>query len=280
MKTNEKPYISLLEESFPGIKANINRCEALGFSWEATQHFTKEEKGKTLSHVALMEFPILVEGRWHNAGALHAICTQQDHREQGLATELIHKAIQSAKGRCEILLLFTEISPFYERFSFNRIQEYRFHLSRPHPKGSQPLRPMAVPHDNDLFLHCFRQRDPISNKFWIKDNGFVASFNALFATYPNYWSVYYSPSLDGLLSFQLKDRTLHLYDIVSSKMPTLDLILDHLPAAIDDIYFYFSPDRLTDEALSEPYVYDNGHLMIHDPWEITSPFMISPLSRC
>ena len=178
------------------------------------------------------------------------------------------------------MLLFTEIPAFYERLSFRQIQEHRFHLRRSCPKGAQSLRPVIAPQDNDLFHRCFREREPISNRLWIKDNGLIASFNTLFATYPTYWSVHYSPAIDGLISYQLKDKTLHLLDIVASKMPSLDVILNHLPEEVDDIYFYFSPDRFTDEAIPEPYLYDHGHLLIHGPWPISNPFMISPLSRC
>jgi hypothetical protein len=109
----------------------------------------------------------------------------------GLATKLIQEELQWAKERCEAVLLFTEIFAFYEKLSFHRIQEYRFHLSYPHPKGSQQLRPVIAPQDNDLFLRCFREREPLSNRLWIKDHGLIASFNTLFATYPTYWSVYY-----------------------------------------------------------------------------------------
>ena len=63
-------------------------------------------------------------------------------------------------------------------------------------------------------------------------------------------------------------------------MPTLDVILSHLPTAIEEIYFYFSPDRFTDKATPEPYLYDKGHLMIHGTWPAVHPFMIAPLSRC
>lgn len=31
--TEKNGFFNLLEESFPGIKANIGRCEALGFPW-------------------------------------------------------------------------------------------------------------------------------------------------------------------------------------------------------------------------------------------------------
>ena len=79
--------------------------------------------------------------------------------------------------------------------------------------------------------------------------------------------------------YLLEDKTLHLFDIVANNIPSLDLILDHLPSPIDQIYFYFSPDLLTNAAVSEPYLYDNGHLMIHGNFPSIKPFMISPLSR-
>jgi N-acetylglutamate synthase-like GNAT family acetyltransferase len=281
MKISEKPYLNILEQSFPGIKQNIIRCDALGYPWEASKLFIKEDKGNdVISHVALLECPVLIEGIWHKLGALHGICTRNDYRGQGLATELIHEALTWSQGCFEALFLFTEIPDFYERLSFNRVQEYRFYLPKQHPQGSQSLRPLIAPQDDELFVRCFGEREPLSHRLWIKDHGLIASFNALFATYPNYWSLYCSPAIDGFMSFEIKDKTLHLFDIIASRMPTLAAVLDHLPQEIDDIYFYFSPDRFTEDAIPEPYLYDNGHLLIYGPWQPAKPFMISPLSRC
>ncbi len=139
---------------------------------------------------------------------------------------------------------------------------------------------MIAPEDDPLLLRCFQEREPLSNRVWIKDKGAIASFNTLFATYPTYWSLSYSPAIDGLISYLIEGKTLHLLDVVASKIPSLDSILDHLPAPIDEIYFYFSPDRLTNAAVAEPYLYDKGHLMVHGAWPCMEPFMISPLSRC
>lgn len=276
----QKSYLELLEESFPGIKANIIRCEALGFSWGSSRLFLKEEKGEVVSHVSFLECPLFIDGRWSKMGAIHAICTKSTHRKQGHASQLILEALKWAKKRCEFVMLFTEIPAFYERFSFHSIQEYRFYLPYKHPRGSQSLRPVIAPEDNSLFLHCFQEREPLSNHVWIKDTGVLASFNTLFATYPIYWSLYYSPSLDGFISYLLEGSTLHLLDIIAKKLPSLEEILEHIPAAIDEIYFYFSSDRLTGRAIPQPYLYDKGHLMIHGKWPHTKPFMISPLSRC
>jgi len=281
----EFTYANLLEESFPGMKSNISRCEILGFPW-ASKPFFKEEKGEVLAHVGFLEYPMLIEGQWHKAGALHAICTKATHRGRGLASQLIQEVLKWAKDQYEFVVLFTEIPKFYEQLSFKSVQEYRFHLTCKRPSGTKSLQPLTFPDNNDLFLRCFQNRSPVSNRLWVKDTGTLASYNTLFATFPIYWSLNYSPAIDGILSYQLEDKTLHLFDIIASEIPSLDMILDHIPAAIDEIYFYFSPDLLTNAAIAEPVCCDkknmdfSGYLMAHGNWPKCKPFMISPLSRC
>jgi hypothetical protein len=121
---------------------------------------------------------LLVDGRWHKIGALHGICTQTDTRGHGLASELIKEALHWSKGRYDTVLLFTEIPAFYEKLSFQKIQEHRFHLHRFCPKGSQSLRPVIASEDNDLFLRCFHEREPISNRLWIKVYQIKSSTNS------------------------------------------------------------------------------------------------------
>jgi predicted N-acetyltransferase YhbS len=277
--TEDNSFLNLLEESFPGIKANIIRCEKLGFPWDA-KAFIKEENGEVLSHVGFMEYPICIDGKQHRAAALHAVCTKATHRGQGLASQLIQKALQWAEKRYEFVILYTGIPQFYEKLAFQYIQEYRFHLPCKRTKGSKSLKPLVSPEDNALFKHCFHTRAPVSNCVWIRDNGDIASFNTLFATYPTFWSLHYSESIDGIISYEIKEKTLHLYDIIAKEIPSLDLILEHVPTAIDYVYFYFSPDQLTQMAVPEPHLYDHGHFLVHGKWLGTKPFMISPLSRC
>ncbi len=277
--TKESPFLNLLEESFPGIKANIIRCEKLGFPWNS-KPFLKEEKGEILSHVGFLEYPISIDGKQHKTAALHAVCTKATHRGQGLASQLIQEALHWAEKQYEFVILYTGIPTFYEKFAFQCIQEYRFYLPCKRSKGSKSLRPVVSPEDNVLFKRCFHSRVPISNCVCIQDDEDIASFNALFATYPTFWSLHYSESIDGIISYEIKEKTLHLYDIIAKEIPSLDLILDHLPTAIDDIYFYFSPDRFTNAAIPEPYLYDHGHFLVHGNWPCTKPFMIPPLSRC
>jgi predicted N-acetyltransferase YhbS len=274
-----KPYLNLLEESFPGIKSNVARCEKLGFPW-ASRPFLKEENGEIVSHVGLLEYPMLVEGNWRKVAALHAICTKDSHRCQGLASELIQEALNWTRERYEIVILYTEIPDFYKKLAFQHIQEYRFHLIGHQPKGSKQLRPIVSPGDDALFRHHFQKRTPLSETVWVKDQGQIASFNSLFATYPTYWSLHYCEAINGILSFHLENKKLHLFDVIADRIPPLNVILEHLPTEIEEIYFYFSPDRLISATTPEPYLYEHGYFMVLGNWPEVTPFMIPPLSRC
>lgn len=271
--------LKLLDEAFPGLKTHILRCEELGFSWQSRPFF-KEERGEILAHIGFLECPFVIEGSWYKAGALHAVCTKASHRGQGLGSQLIQEVLLWAKERYDFLVLFTKIPKFYERFSFQSVTEHRFHLSYRQDRGTKELIPMISPRDRELFLRLFSERESLSNQVWMQDLGAIASLNTLFATYPRHWSLHYSPSLDACLSFELEDKTLHLFDVVARRLPALEEIFDHLPAPIEEIYFYFAPDRLTSAATLEPYSFDGDVLMVHGNWPKTTPFMITPLSRC
>ena len=114
----------------------------------------------------------------------------------------------------------------------------------------------------------------------LEDRGGIASFNSIFATFPEFSPLYYSPKIDGLLSWYFEGKTAHLLDVVANKIPSLELILEYLPIPIDEIFFYFPPDRLSKKAVPEPHIYDKGYLMVHGIMQCQQPFMISPLSRC
>jgi len=275
----EKAYLTLLDQNFPGIKNNIIRCEELGFPWENGPIFLKENN-EVISHVAAFLCPVLIDQKWHNMAALHAVCTDRHFRQQGFATELIREALNWAQGRSQFQILFTEIPSFYEKIGFRIQQEHRFCLEHSHVKGYKKLIPLKAPKDNELFLRCFREREPLSQQFWVQDRGAIASFNTLFATYPKYWSLYYSFEFDGLLSWFFEGDTLHLLDVIANPLPPLSLIMEHLPRPIKKIYFYFPPDRFDIATKAEPYLYDNGYLMTSGNFIYKEPFMIAPLSRC
>lgn len=141
----------------------------------------------------MIKYPLYIHKKLYKVLALHAICTKKEFREKGLASELIQKIIQASKRDFEFLILFTEIPKFYEKFSFKCVQKYRFELKSFHTKGTKNLKPLCAFEDQTLFKRLFFERTFLSSQLTVKDNGFISSFNCLFATYPYFWSLYYSP---------------------------------------------------------------------------------------
>lgn len=276
----DKPALfTFLDQSFPGMHANMNHCEAIGFPW-ASKPFIKEENGEIVSHVGVLEYPTLINGKFRKIAAIHAVCTKESHRGKQIASDLMKKTLAAVTQTHEAVVLYTGIPEFYERLSFKKIQEYRFHLPLAHKRGTRSFHHVVSPKDDNLFKRLYKEAVPLSNRVWVKDDGTIASFNALYATYPTYWSFAYSPSLNVMISWHIEGKTLHLYDVVGSQIPTLEEILEHLPKDIAEIYFYFSPDLLTNKAIPEAYLYDHGHLMVHGNLPEIGPFMIAPLTRC
>lgn len=270
MNLDMKDLLGPLMKTYPGYVPNIKRCIELGFPWKS-RPLLKAVEGQIVSHAGLLDYPLWIDGKEHQAAALHAIYTHAPYRRRGYATELIQEAVKTQ----DLVVLFTEIPSFYEKLGFKHVQEYRFRFTCKPTRGSQSLSEV----DKALFLRRYRERTPLSNKLWMKDDGSITAFNTLFATAPVFWSLSYSAPLDAILSFELKDKTLHLYDVVAKKMPSLENILDHF-SGIEEVYFYFSPDLLTPEAQPEPHLYDKGHLMVKGDLTQVNPFMIPPLSRC
>ena len=257
----------------------MKRCRRLGFEW-FKKRFVKKVRGKVVSHVGLIDYPMMIQGQLYNVGALHGICTEKQHRGRGFASELIYEALQWSSSRVDFVVLFSKIPSYYEMFSFREVRETRFYLPISHQGGSRSLREMSSPKDDALFVRLFASRAPLSERVWVKDRGEFASFNTLNISYPKFWTLHYSPSTDMIFSFIIVEKTLHLFDVVAKTLPSLEMILDHLSTGIDRIYFYFTCEQFTDKAVSEPYQFVQEQFMVLGKWPGQDPFMISPISHC
>jgi predicted N-acetyltransferase YhbS len=155
--------LKLLDSCFPGLMANTQRCEQIGFSWQKiSRPFLKEDNGEIISHVGLLEYPLCINGKKLEIAALHAICTKASHRSRGIATELLKEALEWADQRHQATILFTEIPSFYEKFGFRTLQEHRFRLVKDFPKGSKIWQQLTYD-QSALFYRLFKIVDRLIN---------------------------------------------------------------------------------------------------------------------
>jgi hypothetical protein len=75
-------------------------------------------------------------------------------------------------------------------------------------------------------------------------------------------------------------REATLLDVVAKTLPSIDQLMSALAYDIDEIVFYFSPDRFAVEARTEPHRYDGDDYMVRGPFAIEGkPFMVPRSAR-
>ena len=68
--------------------------------------------------------------------------------------------------------------------------------------------------------------------------------------------------LDAILCFEPKDGTLRLHDIVATRIPSLQDVIDRIDAPLNRVEVYFTPDQLGASLKPEPHIIDGDSLLM------------------
>ena len=240
----------LLETCFPGITQAEQESLALGSPWEKTSTpFVYFHEELAITHVGLLELPLVLMGHTVRVGGIHAVGTRPEFRRHGYYRQVMTEVLQYCASRYDTLLLTTGQPTLYEPFGFRVVQEHIFVASYPSHGGTQGFRPMQARTAIDLQIlqRLLDRRAPISPLLGVVEEKAVFSFNA------RKLPLYYAADLDVIISLTLEGTRLTLFDIVGSQIPPLRAILQRLPQPIDHIVTYFSPDRLEADFRAVPH---------------------------
>ncbi|HSE99160.1 MAG TPA: GNAT family N-acetyltransferase, partial [Blastocatellia bacterium] len=117
----------LLDTVFPGVRQVAQNARALAASWESiSTPFIHFEDDRAVSHVGVIELPLVLLGRTVRVGSIHGVATHPDYRRRGHFGRLIEEAIEYCAGRYETLILTTEHPEYFEPFGFRVVQEHLF----------------------------------------------------------------------------------------------------------------------------------------------------------
>lgn len=224
----------------------------LGMHWEeVSTPFCRFEADELVSHVGVLELPLVVNGRPLRAGGIHAVATHPARRRRGLYRGLIQDALAWCEPRFDALELCTVQPELYQPFGFRVLPEQRFVGPGPRAPGRDGLRALDYGAAGDLALlhRLLAERAPVSQRLGVAGGAAVLLFDE--ARRP----LHHVPDLDAVLSLELEGDVLRLFDVVAREIPPLAEILARIPAAPARVEVYFAPDRLAaPELRAEPHV--------------------------
>lgn len=267
----------LLETGFPGIGARRRSAARLGSRWDdCSTPFVHELDGRPVAHVGLLELSYVIKGVRSRVGGIHAVCTLEAERRRGHFRRIMEELLEYCDGRFETLELGTENPEYYEPFGFRVIPEHRFVAAVASSGGRAGFRPFDAARKGDLdrLDRLLGERTPVSNLVGVVEESHVFKFSQGTA------GLHYSETLDCLAVFELQGSRLSLRDVVARTLPSLDALLSEIPAPVERVEFYFSPDRFRSDARPEPHRFDGDYYMVHGPFAAEGDaFMVPPPAR-
>jgi predicted N-acetyltransferase YhbS len=308
----------LLEAVFPGIGQSAEHARSLGAAWESVSTpFLAFEEGRPVSHVGIIELPLVLLGREVTAGSIHAVATHPKARRRGHYRRLMDEARSYAVSRYETLVLTTEHPEYFEPFGFRVIREHLFTLRCPSPGGGDRLDPSgdggarAMDHDglrrvDDGWmrgmedggaraighggLRSINTQDPkdvallhrlLETREPVSRVVGVVREKAIFCFNEGRRPLHYVEDQDVMVCMERKGARLTLFDVVGPKLPALDALLARIPGPVEEVEFGFAADRFTRDAIATPQVFDHdgpSYLMAHGPFAAEAEAFTLPRS--
>jgi len=259
----------LLELCFPGagLEEQERAARKLGMHWdEISTPFVHFDGDDLVTHVGVLELPMVLEGRLRTVGGVHAVSTHPGQRRRGHYRAVMEDLLEWCDARYEILQLSTAQPELYEPFGFRVVPECRFVGQAPAPAGSSPAWVRELDLSDSVDLRTLRsllsERAPVSSVLGVAGGESVFLFDE--ARRP----LHYAQDLDSVFSLERDGATLRLYDVVArAAIPALADIVRRVPPPVERVEVYFTPDRLDADLTPEPHVLDGDeHFMVRGPY--------------
>lgn len=253
---------SLLDLAFPGLPAHARALEPFGLQWDQiSAPFLVTDGDRPLAHVGVLEVPIVLDGCERLVGGIHAVCTHPNHRRRGYFRLAMDEALAWCDERYVTTLLIAGDSELYKPFGFHVVKESRFvapACRSANTPDSQRLRRLDLDQPADLrLLHrLLDERASVSRRLGVVRESGVFLFTQ--AKQP----MWYAEDLDTILCLEVADATLHLYDLVATRIPTLQEVVDRIDSRLKRVEVYFTPDQLEAQLAPEPHVVDRDSLLM------------------
>jgi predicted N-acetyltransferase YhbS len=282
--TIRRAIYDLYDTSFGRLSERIAISDGLGAVWhEVSTAVVALEDERPVSHVGVIEIPMVVNGQSRVVAGIHAVCTHPDHRGRGLSSALIREALQHADQRTDTAILATSITGFYTTFGFRLVPENRFVIgwTGAHDPEAPPPRKLSAddPADVRILFDLLERRTHVSDIIAAVDPGWLFVIDEVLHS-RGFERLYLFADLDAVVAFEISGRTLVLLDIVAPEPVPLDRIIPRIGTDFDTIETLFTPDRTWDGPVSLAPGDPDDCLMARGNLAVAAPCALSQLARC
>jgi hypothetical protein len=251
---------------FPGLGRAATRAERLGASWESVSTpFLHFEDGRLVSHIGVIETPLVLLGTPTTVASLHAVATHPEYRRRGYYRLLIEEVFDYCRGRYNTLVLTTENPEYYEPFGFRVLPEHVLTSSFSASPGEDGFRRLNTedPDDVRTLNRLLESRTPVSHVVGVAPEKAVFFFNE------GGKPLHYCPELETVLCMEVDGSKLRLFDVVAPRLPSAEQILKRMPDDISEVELNFASDRMAPGAKAARRVLDHdgpSYLMVRGPF--------------
>ncbi len=235
----------LLDRHWTGISSVIEACDALGASWRERSAPTWKEGGHgVISHCGRFQLSATVDGQPRTVQALHALCTDPEHRRRGVARKLVEAQLEAA-GEGDLPALFAVDPRVYRGLGFVPVRHHVLRFRHEHAGVPGRLRPLSseVLGDARLVMDLGRHRAPTGRRFALgPDTGWLVIMDELLARRRFERLFVREGSEPWVAAIEVRDDTLLLLDLVASKLPDLREVLDAVPWPYRRVVLHYGID--------------------------------------
>jgi len=265
---------SLLEATWPGLPAGFDLAARYGWPIDAVSTpFVSRVAGRIVSHVGVLELPVILGGEERSIAGLHGVCTQPGQRRRGHCRRAMEQAMAYVSSRWSAAKLTTAEPRIYEPFGFRLVPQRRFRLrvAGSRGSGSRPVDGGDLP----WMKQVLASRTPQSRRFATRDPGWLIGIDGVL--HGDGLGLFHRiDALDALVAWTLRGRSLHLLQVAALRLPALDELLAASPWSFDELVLCFAPDLLAPDAEPVPPPADE-QLMVWGDWPSLPPFAVPPL---
>lgn len=204
--------------------------------------YSLEENGQIISNISANIMRFAQNGTIRNYIQLGTVMTAVEHRNKGLAGQLMDYVVKEYEDKCDGIYLFGDLSAldFYRKMGFQERMQYIYTLRKDAGlavKERSSFQPISSgdAHARKHYLNCVRKSIPYGAFDQINKYGLQMFYTSSLK------NVYYSPDLNCYIVLSRAGETLELKSVISEKYIPLEEILRAIHMEYKDLKLGFTP---------------------------------------